>query len=462
MLGKKRRKIANVLVACISGAAIFMVGMTSVLANEDGTGVGIAHQIVTNSVEGWPQGADIFSDTGCLIEADTGTVLYNKGMMEKMYPASTTKIMTALIAIENSSLDEIVEFTETGVAEAYSGSSNLYTQVGEKFTMEDCLYALLMKSANDFASQIAEHVGGTVENFAQMMNDRAAELGCTNTHFVNAHGLFDPDHYTCAYDMALIMAEACKNETFQKISLAVEYTIPASHLVGERYIATHNAMIVPGGYYEEGVLGGKTGFTDESMYTLVTAVERNGLRLVASTMHAPDSVKSFNDANALYKYGFDNFQNIVLENGQNVYSGGTATVPYNAVVTDIDMREGERFDTEFGNMVREYFLYNDYSVGEVAISQAYFDEKYATPTPTPSPEVTETEPQVDDKITREDIENIEPDLKSFNKGELLTAPHIAIAVLLVLVIWGIILIIVSAVRNSKAKKRKRKKCKKRG
>ena len=143
---------------------------------------------------------------GILMDADTGVVLYNKGGDEQRYPASITKIMTLLVAVENSTMDEKVTFTETGVRNVTADSSNIGTKVGEVLTMEDCLHALIIQSANDVAAQIAEHIGGTEQAFIDMMNQRAQEIGCTNTHFANSSGLPDDNHYSSARDMALILS----------------------------------------------------------------------------------------------------------------------------------------------------------------------------------------------------------------------------------------------------------------
>lgn len=152
------------------------------------------YEVDTNKIQGWPQAADIASDTGILMDADTGTVLFDKGGDQQRYPASITKIMTLLVAVENSSMDEQVTFTETGVRNVAADSSNINSKVGEVMTMQDCLHALMIISANDAAAQIAEHVGGTEQNFIDMMNQRAAEIGCTNTHFTNSSGLPDENH----------------------------------------------------------------------------------------------------------------------------------------------------------------------------------------------------------------------------------------------------------------------------
>lgn len=457
MFDKRIRSLMKVLTAGIVSLTVFANSTVIADATEIPSLIPEHQSIETNNIEGWPQGVDIGCDTACLIDADTGAVLYNKGMNLRMYPASTTKVMTALVALENSSLDEIVTATETGAVEVYYSSANLGIMPGEQFTMEDCLYAVLMKSANDFASQVAEHVGGSVENFANMMNERAAEIGCLDTHFVNAHGMPDADHYTTAYDLVLIMQEAIKNEEFCKITGAVTHTIPATALSGERFFGSHNVLILDTALYYEGCLGGKTGFTDDSMYTFVTFAKRDGRTLICATMHADTQADGAQDAVTLLDYGFDNFQNIVMDEGQQLYSGGTVTVPATASALDVAMEEGEHFETDFGNMVTKNYTYHGYAVGSTQVTEESFEEEMATPTPTPEPEVTETEVEEDDTFTKEELKNIEPDVKGFNVEKLVTVPHIVIAILAVLIFIGIILIIVAARKKSRAKKKKHKK-----
>lgn len=420
-----------------------------------------------NGVTGWPQGPEISSGTACVLDAETGTVLYDKGMTQKMFPASTTKVMTALIALENSSLDEIVVFTETGVAEAYDGSSNLYTQVGEEFTMEECLYALLLKSANDFASQIAEHVAGSTEAFVQMMNDKAKELGCVNTHFANAHGLEHPDHYTCAYDLTLIMREAAENDIFCRIAGTEEYTISATHLTAERNVRNHNELVIPGEYTYEYCIAGKTGYTDEAMNTFVSIAEKDGRKIVEATMYSPSPVDSFVNAKLLYDYGFDNFQNLVMEESRDLYDGGVVTIPATASGSDVQVEIGDSFETDFGTMVAERYSYNGYTVGTASITKELYDERMeaqAMPTPEPTQE-PESTVQENDQITKEDIHNLDLDLKPISE-ELFTTEHIVIAVLSGLIFVGIIMIIVTlihhAVQKAKKKKARKKNKKKKG
>ena len=159
--------------------------------------------IESNSVEGWPQAYAIQADAAVVMDAETGAFLFSKNMDAKEYPASITKIMTTMLALENCSLDTEITFSESAVYNLEEGSSHAGIQVGEVMTMEQALYGLMLESANDIANGIAEQVSGSQSAFAELMTEKAAELGCVNTHFTNSHGLHNEEHYTCAYDMAL-------------------------------------------------------------------------------------------------------------------------------------------------------------------------------------------------------------------------------------------------------------------
>ena len=179
----------------------------------------------------WPQAPEIAEETGVLMEASTGQVLFDKGMDEIRYPASTTKIMTTLLILENiEDLSQTVTFTDVITPDLEPGNSTINAQVGEQLTVEQCLYAIMLASANEVCTQMAVYVAGSVENFVSMMNQRASQLGCQNTHFVNANGLPDPNHYTTAHDLALILAAAIQNEDFCRISGSATYTIPATNM----------------------------------------------------------------------------------------------------------------------------------------------------------------------------------------------------------------------------------------
>ena len=176
----------------------------------------------------WPENVSIEAEGGIVMDADTGTVLYGKNIHVAYYPASITKVLTALIVIEECSLDEMVTFSHNAVYNVEAGSSSAGLDEGDVLSVKDCLYALLLKSANEAANALAEHVAGTTEEFAELMNERAASLGCQDSHFANPSGLNDPEHYVSAYDMALIGQAALKNDTFMEIDSTLYYDLPVT------------------------------------------------------------------------------------------------------------------------------------------------------------------------------------------------------------------------------------------
>lgn len=256
----------------------------------------------------WPQAPEIAEETGILMEATTGQVLFDKEMDETRYPASTTKIMTALLILENvKDLSQTVTFTDVITPDLAPGNSTINAQVGEQLTVEECLYGIMLASANEVCTQMAVYVAGSVENFVSMMNKRVAELGCENTHFVNANGLPDPNHYTTAHDLARILAAAIQNEDFCRISGSASYTIPPTNMTPySRNLENSNALIKEGEYHYEGVIAGKTGHTEAAKNTLVTAASRDGMTLVCVVLRS-DGENRFIDTVSLFDYGFNNF-----------------------------------------------------------------------------------------------------------------------------------------------------------
>ncbi|GHU44262.1 serine-type D-Ala-D-Ala carboxypeptidase [Clostridia bacterium] len=249
---------------------------------------------------------EIAAKSAILMDVGSQTILYEKNSHEQMYPASITKIMTALLALEHSSMGEEVTFSYNSVHRIEG--SHIGRDTDEVLTMEQCLYALLLNSANECAYAIAEHVGGTYEQFVQMMNEKAKDLGCTDTNFTNPHGLPDDAHVTSAYDMALIGAAAIRNATFREITGTFKYTIPPTnkHPDDNTYLEQHHKMMTPGGkYFDPDVIGGKTGYTSVAGNTLVTFAKRNDVTLVCVIMgdKTPDH---YVDTKALLDYAFDN------------------------------------------------------------------------------------------------------------------------------------------------------------
>lgn len=240
----------------------------------------------------------ISAQSACLIEAESGKAIYSKNADKRMHMASTTKVMTALVAIESGiSLD--TTFKTPVEAVGVEGSS-VYLAENEKITFEALLYSLLLASANDAAVAIAIQVAGSVEAFVNLMNAKAQELGLSNTNFTNPHGLYDEEHYTTAHDLAHLMAYAMKNEIFATIT-ASQRKVFAREGEGVRVLINHNKLLKT----YDGVIGGKTGFTKKSGRCLVSVAERDELRLIAVTLNAPDD---WRDHTTLYDFGFDNYE----------------------------------------------------------------------------------------------------------------------------------------------------------
>jgi D-alanyl-D-alanine carboxypeptidase len=246
------------------------------------------------------------ADSVVLMDAKTGTILYSKNPDSAYPPASTTKTMTALLTLENTQLTDQVVIGKNPPAEE---GSAMGLKEGEILTVRDLLYGLMLESGNDCADALAEHIAGSNEKFAVMMNDRAKQLGATNTNFVNPHGLYDSNHKTSAKDLALIMKELIKHPDYRTIAISPSYKVaPTNKLAKERTINNGNKMVVKGQaeYYKDAIAG-KTGYTIQSKHSYVAVAERNGQTLIVALVH--DSVKTFfKDAPKLFEYGFNNFE----------------------------------------------------------------------------------------------------------------------------------------------------------
>lgn len=258
----------------------------------------------------WPENVSIEAEGGIVMDADTGTVLYGKNIHVAYYPASITKVLTALIVIEECSLDEMVTFSHNAVYNVEAGSSSAGLDEGDILSVKDCLYALLLKSANEAANALAEHVAGTTEEFAEMMNERAASLGCQDSHFANPSGLNDPEHYVSAYDMALIGQAALKNDTFMEIDSTLYYDLPVTkrNPEGGRIYPGHKMLKKNMAEYYEGCIGGKTGYTSLAGNTLITFARRDGMTLVSVVLNGHQT--QYPDTKALLDFGFQNFQTV--------------------------------------------------------------------------------------------------------------------------------------------------------
>lgn len=282
--------------------------------------------IQSNEIAGWPEGPAIGAKSAILMEMNTHTILYAKNIDEKNYPASTTKILTCLLAMQNCDMDETITFSRESIYDVPADGSRLGgVDTGDTILMEQALYCVLVQSANDVATAVGEHVAEKLENeksveaFARLMNEKAEELGCKNTHFTNANGLYDDDHYTTVYDLALIGCEFFNNELLCKMSSTSSYHFklhPADE--EEAWISSKNQLYKGKLYEYEYLLGSKTGFVSQSRQTLVSAAEKNGMKLVC-VIFTEESPYQFEDTVTLFQYGFENFQSVPIAGNETKY-----------------------------------------------------------------------------------------------------------------------------------------------
>lgn len=312
---KRWKKAARSL--CLGMALTMSVSWTTWAANDGATGPGMAAgNSATGSAAGNISSAaltaaaqnvtqpTIAAQGAVLYDATHNQFLFSKNPDTHYYPASITKLMTALLVAENCNLGDTVTFSQTAVTNLESGAVTLQVKAGDTFTVQDCLYGLLLKSANEVANGLAEHVSGSVSAFADKMNEKAASLGCTNTHFVNPNGLNNANHFTTAHDMALIANAAFNNATVRQVASTLHYNFPATASVPTvRTLTMGHKMLNPANaQYYEGIVGGKTGYTSLAGNTLVTCAERNGVRLIAVILKS--SQTHYDDTKKLLDYGF--------------------------------------------------------------------------------------------------------------------------------------------------------------
>lgn len=261
------------------------------------------------------------ADSAILLEKSTGKIIYEKNVDKKQFPASITKVLTALIVLEECELTDEVTVSANAVLSVPAGSSIAYLKAGEKFSVEQLLYAMLVPSGNDAANVLAEHVSGSVSEFAKKMNSKAKQLGVKNSNFVNANGLHDPEHYTTAEDMALIVQAAIKYDIFNTICATTKYTMPSTDIYKQtgdnpRIYETTNLLLIDKSqntnaknYYYEYATGIKTGYTSQAKNTLIASATKNNMDLICVLLNVPagDKISRYYDAKNLFEYGFANY-----------------------------------------------------------------------------------------------------------------------------------------------------------
>ena len=262
--------------------------------------------VQSNEIEGWPQGPAIGAAGAALMDADSGTFLYAKNIDEELFPASTTKLMCCLLAVENCSLNEEITVYQSAIDANEPDGSHMGLRAGEKFTLEELLYGIIINSANEACNVVAEHIAGSMDAYVEMMNRRAMELGCTHTHFVTTNGLHSEDHYTSAHDLALIARAFFSHEILCTIARTPRYVIEENDAHMEHSLRSKNKLYPGQEYAYAELLGSKTGFTSKSRQTLVSCAQKGEMRLICVIMKE-ETPAQYTDTLALFEYGFSHF-----------------------------------------------------------------------------------------------------------------------------------------------------------
>lgn len=322
----KERLFAIFLICIMMTEVAFAADLNEIYPSKDGKKI----YSVTGDESKIPE---LLSQSAIVVDMKTGYTLVEKNINDKLYPASITKIMTAILAIENSNKDDVITFSSEAVFSIEEGSSAALVDVDEQLTVEQCLYGLMLISGNDLANGLAEHVGGSMENFAKMMTEKAKELGCLNTSFANAHGLHDENHYTTVYDMALIAKYAYEKAEKLDANNNVEMSFktfcstgyyecqPTNKQPLVRQWRNNNRLI---NHYEkefrEECIGGKTGYTNKAGGTLVTYANINGRTLICVVMKSANSLSAYADTTTLYDYIKENIDQTIYNKLDQQYA----------------------------------------------------------------------------------------------------------------------------------------------
>lgn len=455
------RKTIAMLLACM----LLLTYCLPVHATEVTTEATTEHPETTEYPDDPTREPDLVANAAIVMDAASGQVLYEKNSQEKKYPASITKILTVLIALEhNVDFNATVTMSENAIWGVERDSTLIGLDVGEQVTVKDLVYATMVKSANECAYALAEYVAGDIESFAKLMNERAAEIGCKNTHFITPNGLHDEDHYTTAYDMALITKEALKNETFREIAGTLNYTVPATNLTDEtRPLWNGNKMINPAEpYYYEYCEGGKTGYTMKANNTLMTFAKKDGLELICVIMDCDGAKYAYSDTKALYNYCYNNYvyyyplsdfsfesteenatdQNVILN---NYYSSLDHDMIDLSVDKDYALLLNKSVDTtQIEKTVTFYDEAKDDQLGEITFA---YDGEQIGSTP-----ITSTTPSLSSQMSQK--KETKPTTSIWKTiGKIALRIGIVIGALLVVLI--IYLIFAAIVRNVKRNRRRR-------
>ena len=379
----------------LSGGLAILLTFGSICISADAAGVvevpasevnSVYNQKVeSNSVEDWPDGPQIYSESGIVMDMDSGAILYAKNIDDKHYPASITKVATALIALQNYGMDEIVKFTSDDISFLEYGDAHIGIKPGEELVMEDAMYGMMLASANEVSHGIGAHMEGGYDKFIEVMNETTKALGCENSNWVNTYGLHDKQHYTTVRDMAIIGSAAFKFEKFREIINTYQHVIPKTNITKQkRYVHQNHKMIREwDNRYYEYCVGGKTGYTDQALTTLVTFATKGEMNLIAVVMRTHGGGNNaYKDTRAMLQYGFKKFQRQTVTQDM-IGEANIANMEQNAVLTlpkDVvfeQLTKEVTFPTEMGDRAGAVtYFYNGQEVGtiEMTITEEYYND----------------------------------------------------------------------------------------
>lgn len=442
--------------------------------------INYAKPVDSNKIDGWPQGPKVYAKSAIVMDVNTGAVLYAKNVDEALYPASITKIMTTMLAIEHCSLDEQVTFSDNAINSLAWNCSRIGARVGEVFTLEDCLYAMMLSSANEVCIAVAEHIAGSEAAFADMMNAKAKELGCTNTHFVNSNGMPNEEHKTSAHDMALIAAAAFKDPTFRKVTGSLKHTIAPTNMSGEnRYCTQHHKMLKETeSFYYPYAVGGKTGFTQAALNTLVTYATKDDRTLVCVSLRTNGS-QYYKDTTTMLDYGFDNFTNLPVDTTDradtllfptqfyHLMPDNTATDKHEITVpTSVPMTDVSASGTVDGQNITLTYTWHDTTVGTFTAPVSPLFASLTDPTSVSYQSAKEMPRLLKSAHAKSTVDST--DTESAAPGILgklltnLTPWQLGLSgILLIAIILYIIILIRTIIRSIQRRKRRRRKARRR-
>ena len=348
-------------------------------------------EVQSNGWTDWPQGPGTYGEAAIVMDVGTGAILYAKNIDDHHYPASITKVLTALVALQNGNLTDTVTFSHDSIAFLKSDESSIGMKEGNQISLEQALYATLLASANEVAYAVGENVGINAGHdyawFVEQMNAVCQELGGKNSHFVNTNGLHDPEHYTCARDMALIGRELFKYPDFFRIAQTPQYTIPASPTTEEHVFGQHHQMLLQNeAEYYPFAIGGKTGYTSDALSTLITMADNGTTQLVCVVLKT-HGVNVYPDTRNLLEYGFNNFQKIPVaehETSEEIEKildseGGYVLLPIGATFEDLEMEMIPDGGTSSEATLNYYFGDQLVGTARAELSASYIEEHSAQP-----------------------------------------------------------------------------------